>query len=97
MKRESNVERYPNALFGEIWKHFGLFAWKECFFCKMEFRREDGYRFLLRANSAWLYSCERCCCSKSHCNDMIGHWMANARKTSKELPVPPPMRSYKND
>lgn len=47
MKRESSVEKYPNVLFGEIWKHFGLFAWKECFFCKMEFRREGGYKFLL--------------------------------------------------
>lgn len=95
MKREG--EKYPNVAHGEIWKHFGLIFWQDCLFCQKEFRREQGYRFQLSINSDWLYACESCCCSKSHCNDMIGQWKENMRKDRKGPPAPPPMRSYKND
>ena len=95
MKRRS--EKYSNVAHGVVYNHYGLFFWQGCLFCKKEFRRESGYRFQLQVNRAWLYGCEDCCSSKSHCNDMIGQWKENMRKDRKGPPAPPPIRSYGND
>lgn len=95
MKRKNR--KYSNVAYGEIHKHFGLFEWRECFFCGEEFRRERGYRFLISAHvmSEWSYACEACCCSKSHCNEMVGVFLDNICNNRPE--ASPPMRSYKND
>lgn len=95
MKRES--EKTKHTLDGQIYKHYGLFGWQECLFCKKEFRREDGYRFLA-FQGQWSYSCESCSCSKSHCNENLGVMWENIRNNRPEAPpAPPPMRSYKNE
>jgi len=66
MKRDNT--KYQYVVGGDIYNHYGLLFWQECFFCAKEFRREAGFRFQMRANCPWVYSCEGCSSSKEHVN-----------------------------
>lgn len=90
MKRDAQINKH------NVYKYFGLFAWEECFFCKQEFRRESGFRWIMQGRW-WAYSCSTCSISISHCNENIDHKFANMRAFIEgKPPVPPPMRSYNN-
>ena len=52
MKR--NNTKHTNVVGGDIYKHYGLFFWQECFFCNKEFRREAGYRFQIQVDRDWV-------------------------------------------
>ncbi len=93
-----DIEDYKDVAYGEIHKHYSLLFWKSCMFCMRDFKREQGYRFLLTGKGDWSYSCSRCSVSKSHCNDNVKYWKDTQRAKIKNIiPPPPPMRSYKND
>lgn len=36
MKREK-FNKYTNVVEGDIYNHYGIFLWRECFFCGKEF------------------------------------------------------------
>lgn len=77
-------------------KHYSLFSWKLCKFCKKEFRRESGYKWLWGIDT-YIYSCESCVASISHCNAMIEYQYAIVGAEMAGLPPPaPPMRTYQN-
>lgn len=86
MKREK--EYYENVVNGEIYKHYGLFCWQECFFCNQEFRRENGYRFQMQVNRDWMYSCSTCSTSKEHINNNVKAFYTNRPKA----PAAPPKK-----
>lgn len=77
MKR--NNTKYTNAVGGDIYKHYGLLFWQECFFCNKEFRREAGYRFQMQVNRAWVYSCGDCCSSLEDINTKVKEWFVRSR------------------
>jgi len=78
MKR--NNTKYTNAVGGDIYKHYGLVFWQECFFCNKEFRREAGYRFQMQINRDWVYSCADCSESKEEVNENVKKFMSNRPK-----------------
>lgn len=73
MKRDGT--RYSNVVEGDIYDHYGLFRWRECFFCKQEFRREAGYRFQMQYSRPWVYSCASCSGSKEEVNENVGKFL----------------------
>lgn len=50
-------------------KHYSLFMWEECYFCKMEFRREAGYVWDICRGQK--HACSECCHSVEHCDQRI--------------------------
>lgn len=82
MKRE-RVNRYTNVVEQDIYNHYGIFLWQECFFCSKEFRREAGYRFQMQVGRTWVYSCASCSGSKEEVNENVGKFL-------KRRPKPPP-------
>lgn len=81
MKRDNT--KYTNVICGDIYNHYGLFSWRECFFCNKEFRREGGYRFQMQVDRPWVYSCSSCSGSKEEVNE-------NVDKFLKRRPKAPP-------
>ena len=86
MKR--NNTKYTNVVGGDIYKHYGLFLWQECFFCNKEFRRESGYRFQMQVDRDWVYSCAGCSSSKEEVNENVKKFKAKRPKA----PVAPPRK-----
>lgn len=87
MKREK-FNKYTNVVEGDIYNHYGIFFWQECFFCSKEFRRENGYRFQMQVNRPWVYSCAGCSSSKENVNDNVKKFMTNRPKP----PTAPPRK-----
>lgn len=87
MKRE-NI-RYSSIVGGDIYNHYGIFFWKECFFCDKEFRREAGYRFQVQWGNPWVYSCAGCSSSKQDVDDNMKKFKSNRPKAP---PAPPRSR-----
>jgi hypothetical protein len=75
MKRE-HIE-YSNVVGGDIYKHYGLIFWQQCWFCNKDFRRENGFRFQMQFNRPWVYSCGDCCSSKESVNLKVKEWFSN--------------------
>lgn len=40
--KQSHVELYRYG----VYRHYGMFFWKQCCSCKKDFRQESGWRFL---------------------------------------------------
>ena len=78
---------YSNVVGNDIYNHYGLFFWKECFFCKKDFRRESGFRFQMQVDRPWVYSCGDCCSSKEGVNTKVKEWFVKSRP--KAPPAPP--------
>jgi hypothetical protein len=87
MKREAI--KYQHVVGGDIYNHYGLIFWKECFFCGNEFRREAGYRFQVQVNKYWAYSCGGCSSSKESVNENIKKFKSVRPKAP---PAPPRKR-----
>lgn len=86
MKREK-FNGYTNVVGGDIYKHYGLFFWQECFFCNQEFRREAGYRFQMQVGGPWAYSCAGCSSSKEHVNLNVREFL-HYRPPASASPLP---------
>lgn len=84
MQRDNS--KYTNVVGQDIYDHYGLFFWRECFFCKKEFRREAGYRFQMQVNRPWVYSCAGCSGSKEDVNENVGKFL---KRRSKAPSAPP--------
>jgi len=83
MKREPEHNQY------EITKCNPWFFWQDCLFCRQEFRREDGWRFVLQRTGGhvmWTYSCAECSTTKEHLKDNILEFMGHRPKA----PAAPP-------
>lgn len=87
MKRENS--KYQHVAGGDIYNHYGLVFWQECFFCNKEFRREKGFRFQMRYNSPWSYSCTDCSDSKDAVDQNVKRFFAARPKAP---PAPPRKR-----
>lgn len=87
MKRDS--ARYSHVVGGDIYDHYGLFRWRECFFCGDEFRREGGYRFQMQYNCPWVYSCSSCSGSREGVNENVCKFLKRRPKS----PIAPPRES----
>lgn len=87
MKR-GKFNKYINVVEGDIYNHYGIFLWRECFFCSKEFRREAGYRFQMQVNRPWVYSCAGCSNSKEAVNDNVKKFKSNRPKA----PAAPPRK-----
>lgn len=87
MKRDNT--KYKNVILGDIYNHYGIFFWQECFFCSKEFRRERGYRFQLQGNRPWVYSCAGCSDSKENVDKNI----AEVKSKRPKPPSAPPPRN----
>jgi len=92
VKREK--EYYANVMYGEVHNHYGIFFWQECLFCRKEFRREAGYRFLMQSSftgfgaNAWSYSCSACSTSKEDVNKNVKAFYTKRPKA----PAAPPKK-----
>lgn len=84
-----DIKKYSNVVCGDIYNHYSIFSWKECWFCNKEFRREAGYRFQVQVNRPWKYSCSECSSSKENCNENVKSHMLKMRE---HRVVPPPVR-----
>lgn len=78
MKRVS--QKLPYTLH-EVTPYRSLFVWRECHFCKMEFRREKGWQFVIQGRFI-AYSCMTCCTRPEE----VDH------KRPPAPEAPPPMR-----
>lgn len=80
----------------DVSKHYALFSWETCDFCNQEFRMESGYKWQ-NIYDLTRYSCSTCCCSVSHCSDMIGYkHESEMAMMLGEVPPVPPMRTYRS-
>lgn len=70
---------YSNVVGNDIYNHYGIFFWKECFFCNKDFRRENGFRFQMQVDRPWVYSCGDCCSSKGDVNTKVKEWFVRSR------------------
>lgn len=81
MKRENTSTKH------NINSHFSLFSWKECFFCKQEFRRENGWYWVSQGRYT-SYACCDCCKTAKECDEKIDSWSRNTRPPAPSAPPP---------
>jgi hypothetical protein len=48
----------------EVYKHYGLFIWQQCFACNQEFRREKSFRLWTGPRQGFFYICSGCASTK---------------------------------
>lgn len=53
----------------EVYNHYGLFIWQECFACGIEFRREKSFRLWTGSFRPFFYICSECASSKEEAID----------------------------
>ncbi len=85
MKRK--VSKYKHVVGGDIYDHYPLVFWYECFFCGEEFRREKGFRFQVQYNRPWVYSCATCSSSKGDVNQNMERYKLSRREIFKRTPL----------
>lgn len=72
----------------EVYSHYDIFSWKECFACAKEFRREKGFR--IWEFKGFSYICASCACSKE---SAIAAYDAGIARMRGMAPIcPPPKR-----
>lgn len=87
MKRESTPNPYDAI------KYTPWFNWRECKFCREEFRREKGWQFVLQRGGGfefYSYSCKTCSDSLEDLNENIKDWFVYSRP--KATAAPPKVR-----
>lgn len=71
-----------------LYRHYGLFIWRQCSCCKEDFRREKGFRFLVgpffNGMRRWLYLCGSCAPE-----DSAAHKFARSDQWHSLRPRPP--------
>lgn len=69
----------------EVYSHYDLFSWKECFACNKEFRREKGFR--IWEFKGFSYVCASCACSKE---SAIAAYDESITRMRAKAPISPP-------
>lgn len=90
MRRETQKTKH------EIYTCTPWFLWEECLFCGLEFRRERGWKFLMRRGfTKWSYSCNSCSSTKEECDRNIDLYSVSRVAARPKAPKSPPPCSGK--
>ena len=84
MKRKDPLDSTIN----QVYKTYPLFFWKKCELCKLQFRREWGWKFWEIAHqwgNVYIYFCKSCCPTKEKTATIIDNRRNESEQKKKYL------------